>query len=446
MIIENSIEDRERNFNVRYDALSIASRAIEDNLPSNTIDEFIHLTDNDIILGNNKYPLEEINNLYVLGAGKGSQRLVEAVTQKIENFVDTSVVVEKEGQSTASKSLTVLEAGHPLPNANSLEAGKTVVELLDNTTSDDLIIFCITGGTSSQLIYPDEIGLDDIITTTKLLLESGAPVSDLNTVRKHLSKIKGGKLAERGFPAQMVSLIIVDEIGRKPWGPTVPDQTTFDDAISVIRQNDCWDSLPESVQSHLKSGQQGKVAETPSELIDVPIQNVPISTADDLCTAASRAASDLGYDSMILSTYIEGEASDIGLAHGGLVKEIKKYKRPIEPPCAIISGGETTVTVDNPSGLGGPNQEAAIGFASNIEGLNGAVGIFLDSDGTDGPTNVAGAIVDGETATKAAEKERNLYDCLNNNNSTELLTSINEHIRFSGPGVNLMDLRIILVI
>lgn len=427
---------------LRRVALDIVENAIADVHPRRLLDDrIVQSANGKLSVGKTEYDISDTDRIFVVGAGKGSQALVEAVVNLLqkEGEVAKALAVEKAGQSYENNRIQVIEAGHPLPTEASIEAANLVLEMVDEMTSNDFVFVCITGGASSLLAAPTDVSLLDLRTMTKELLRSGAPIEDINAVRKQLSRIKGGRLAERIAPAKGVCLIVVDEVGGDPWGPTVPDENDPNVAIDVLKHHDLWDSIPHAVQKSLLDADP-RILENPPT-----IDNIVLATADDICQAAAQRAQMLDFNSLILSTMIEGESRDIGLALAGISKEVSVYDRPAERPCVLVSGGETTVTVTEPVGEGGPNQEAALGFAQGICDRDGIVSAFVGTDGTDGPTEVAGGIVDGWTVDRATNQDYSVRDGLKTHNSTGVLESLGDAIYMDSTHTNLMDLRVILV-
>lgn len=437
------------NREARKELLAIADAAIEGVQPERLISTRLTRDGSRLCIGDIEYDLDDVEDVIVIGVGKGSAAVVAAVLGVLDGRVDDGLVVEKHGQGTPidGATLPVLEAGHPIPDTASRTAADRVGELADRAGPEDLVCWCITGGASALLAAPaGELTLAELATTTERLLDAGVPIQALNTVRKHLSTIKGGRLATRCAPATTVSLIVVDEVAGDPWGPTVPDETTYADALGVLKRYELTETVPTAVVEHLNDGRTGRYTETPddAEFGTLPARSVVLADGTTVCGAAQEAAEDHGYTAMVLSTTIEGEASTVGTVHGGIAREIATHSRPIEPPCVVISGGETTVTVDG-DGAGGPNQEFALGLARSIDGLESVTGLGIDTDGTDGPTPVAGGLVDGQTVERAADHGIDLLAALGENDAMGALAELGDAIRTVPTGTNLMDLRLVLV-
>ncbi|MEF8841465.1 MAG: glycerate kinase [Haloarculaceae archaeon] len=430
--------------------VDVVDGALEAVHPDRLVSERLTLRGDTLSVDDRVYDLDAVEDVFVVGAGKGSLALARAVSDALGERLSGGVVVEKrgEGHGTGLDSVEVLEAGHPIPDEASHRAARAVMGLAHDAGEDDLVVACITGGASALLALPvDGIGVEDLAETTRLLLEAGAPIEDVNAVRKHLSRIKGGRLAEAIHPARTLSPVIVDEVAGEPWGPTVPDPTTFDDALRALEKHGLDDRIPESVAAHLAESRDRPERETPTvEAFEaLRTQAVVLADAGDVCEAACERAEERGVGAMLLSTVLEGESREVGTCLAGVTKEVATSGRPAEPPCAIVSGGETTVTVVEEAGEGGPNQEFALGLALGITGHDAVAAIAVGTDGTDGPTDVAGGLVDGGTVERAERRGVDLHRALRNHDSTGALRELGDAV-YTGPtGTNLMDLRVILV-
>lgn len=279
------------------------------------------------------------------------------------------------------------------------------------------------------------------------LRDGGLPIDEINTVRKHFSDIKGGQLTECIHPATTITLVIVDEVAGEPWGPTVPDETTAADAMVVLKRRGLWTWAAESIRRQLEQTRGDATRETPTgkTFEAYETQTIALAEASDICKAAATRVRELGFNSMILSSCIEGESRTVGTVLAVIAKEVDRHDRPLRTQCIIVSGGETTVTVENTTGRGGSNQELAIQFAIDTDGLTDTALLALGADGTDGPTEVAGGLVDGRSAERARQQEGKLFDHLARHDSTSALKRLNEAI-YTGPtDTNVMDLRLLLV-
>jgi hydroxypyruvate reductase len=439
-------EERER----RADAVGIVDEALSAVAPDRLLEGVVDRSDGTVRIDDRAY--DPAGDVFVLGVGKGSGALASAAVRRLGGAAETLVVekdaatVDREALERFGGAVAVLEAGHPVPTRSSRRAAERVVELADSAGADDLVVCCITGGTSALLAAPDGIGLDSLAEVTDALLRAGAPIEELNAVRTHLSELKGGRLAERFAPATVASLIVVDEVAGEPWGPTAPDGTTYADALGVLDRYD-EASLPSAVRERLQRGAAGDAPETldRAAIDELPVENVVVADAEDVCLAAADAARDRGYEPFVLSTRLEGEASEVGRVHAGIAVDAVEAGRPVAPPMALVSGGETTVTVGDDAGSGGPNQETALGFADAIDGRSGVVGAFVGTDGTDGPTELAGGLATGRTRDRAKAAGVSVADALDRNDAAATLTELGDAIVTGPTATNLMDLRVVLV-
>jgi glycerate-2-kinase len=418
--------------------------------PDRLVPGRVTLRDGTLRVDGRSYDLDAVDEVLVVGAGKGSLALVRAVADALGDRISRGVVVEKYGQGgdPGIDGVEVHEAGHPVPDEAGHRAARRVMDLARGAGEDDLVLACITGGASALLALPVEgVTLDELAGTTRLLLEAGAPIEDVNAVRKHISRIKGGRLAEAVRPAKTVTLVIVDEVAGEPWGPTVPDPTTFDDALRALERHDLWERVPGSVRDHLGANRGRPEHETPTaEAFErLETRAVVLADAGDVCEAACAAVRARGVEPILLSTVLEGESREVGTCLAGVAKEVAARGRPVEPPCALVSGGETTVTVGEDAGEGGPNQEFALGLALGIGGVDGVAGVAVGTDGTDGPTDLAGGLVDAGTVERAEGLGVDLHRALRDHDSSTALRELGDAV-YTGPtGTNVMDLRVILV-
>ena len=433
--------------------IDIIEHALEVMDPRDSVKKIVKVDDRENLkVGDLEYPCARaraIGNIYVLGAGKGSLFIAEALEEILEDRIKDGIIVEKRGQGRKLERIKVLEAGHPIPDKEGYEAAQSIVKLAMEATNGDLVFFCVTGGASALLPLPAEgITLKDKIKINDMLLKCGAKIEEINAVRKHISSVKGGRLAKYIHPAEVINLIIVDEVAGLPWGPTVPDKTTFQDAIYALKKYGLYDKIPSSVRSHLERGLKDRSLETPkpSDFQGMKVHNFILGNAEKVCEAAHERARELGLNSMILSTVIEGESREVGTVLAGIAKEIAKNRRPIEPPCAMISGGEVTITITGETGEGGPNQEFVLSFSLMIDGNERIVAASVDTDGTDGPTDIAGGIVDVYTVERAEELGIDIPEHIMKHNTSYVLKRLKDAI-YTGPtGTNVMNLRVFVIL
>ena len=388
--------------------------------------------------------------LIAIGFGKAACSMAKAAEDELGDLIDAGIIITKYGHVGYQLSkIEIIEAGHPIPDENGLRGTEEIIKLLKPADENTLIVCLISGGGSALLVSPyNGITLNEKQKITELLLKAGADIYELNTVRKHISQVKGGRIAEIAYPSKIISLILSDVISDRldviASGPTSPDNSTFNHAIAVIEKYGLTDKCPAGIIDTLKKGTTGEISETPKEenKIFQNTENIIIGSNQKALKAAKAMAESLGLQVEITSSEQIGEARDIGKR---LAKKARKALSVMhnERIC-LISGGETTVTVKG-SGKGGRNMELALSFAIEIEGVEGITMLSAGTDGNDGPTDAAGAIVDGETVEKARAIGLDPLEYLANNDSYNFLKKI-DGLFITGPtGTNVMDLQIILV-
>ena len=400
------------------------------------------------------YRERNYGRLYLISFGKAAYPMTKAVSDFADDLLTKGIMVTKYGhvlEAGVSHKIDVFEAAHPVPDLQGVLATERVIGLLEKADSGTLVVCLISGGGSALLVAPHrDISLAEKQQITQLLLRAGANIQELNTVRKHLSRIKGGRLAEIAYPARVISLILSDVVGDPldviASGPTSPDQTTFQDALKVIKLHDLGDKIPEKARLILIRGAAGEIPETPKEgnPVFVRVQNIIVGSNKKAIETAKREAQSQGYKTTIISAELQGEARD---AATWLARKAIEVRRGLagrsQGKICLISGGETTVTVRG-SGMGGRNTELALAFAQEIKGMKGITLLSAGTDGTDGPTDAAGAIVDGGTIERAEAAGINPGDYLKNNDSYHFFKAAGG-LFITGPtGTNVMDLQIIL--
>lgn len=410
--------------------------------------KLVRLENNILKIGSLNYDLSKVKHIYVVGAGKNSTFIAAALEEILGNRIDEGVIIEKRGWGCKTEKILIVEGGHPLPDENGLKGTEEIIRIAEKTKKGDLVFVCVTGGcTALTLLPPRDLSLEDVKVVSDLLLKSGAPIEDINTVRKHLSMVGGGKLSILLHPAEIISLIVVDEVAGLPWGPTVPDTTTFSDAVKVLKKYDLWEKIPMSVKNYFEKADPNE--ETPNiddfKHIGVKVHNAVLANNEAICKAAERKARKLGINTAILSTTVEGEAKDAGIVLASIAKEIEKRNRPFKTPCILIAGGETTVTIQGEAGEGGRNQELVLAAAVKIASSKNIVMASIGTDGTDGPTNIAGAIIDGYTVDRAKNDGIDIFDHLRKHNSSYVFKQLGDAIYTNPTGTNLMDLIIIYI-
>lgn len=397
----------------------------------------------DLVLELNKF-----ERIFILGAGKASLGIAQALEEILGDDISDGLFVLRYGSKVNLNRTKVIYANHPYPDENSLHAGQLMMELAKTCTEKDLVFAGITGGSSALLSLPaDGIPIEDKATVNKLLLLSGADIVAINTIRKHLSKIKGGWLAAEILPATLVNLTVSDVVGDMLdyiTCPTVPDTSTFDDARRVMDIYDLWDKFPTSAREYISKGGPGQ--ETPKDFGDLPLHSFVVVPGDAACVGAYERARELGFNAMLLTSMLTGEAKDAGAMFASIGKEIVLYGRPMPSPCAVIAGGENVTTIGTESiGRGGPNQEFALSAGLEIGGFDRIVIASIDTDGIDGVTDAAGGLVDGSTWTTAKNKGMDPLMALRKHDTQKVLDQVGESILTGYTGTNVNDLKLLLV-
>lgn len=390
----------------------------------------------------------DIERLVVVGFGKAAVPMLRAVDTRFGERIAEGVVVTKyehAGDLGAIGNVPLLEAAHPVPDAASRRGAEEIARVLARCGSDTLIVCLVSGGGSALLCAPAEpLTLEDKQETTSLLLRAGATIDELNAVRKHLSAVKGGRLAELAFPARLVTLIVSDVIGDPlhviASGPTVPDPSTFTQALAVIESRELRHRVPSAVITRLEEGAAGRIPETPKESGHVfeRVENWIVSRNADAVDAAETAAKQEGFHVETVGSEIGGEAREVAL-------DLLKRARAVRGrPACLIAGGETTVTVRG-EGRGGRNTEMALAAAMAIEEGEAVTFLSGGTDGTDGPTDAAGAVADGDTRRQAVELGVSAEDALADNDSYTFFDRVGGLMRTGPTGTNVMDLQIVIV-
>ncbi len=437
---------------LRDSARTILQAALEAADPRAAVRRALVRDGNHLRVGPREYDLDRVSRIVVVGFGKASAAMAQAVEEILGDRIARGWVSVKYGHLAPLARIHLHEAGHPLPDANSVLGAEKIVALMDETTETDLVICLISGGGSAILDLPvDGVSLDDMRVTTEALLRSGATINELNALRKHLSQVKGGQLARRGR-APIISLILSDVIGSPvdtiASGPTAPDSTTFTDALDVIVRRGVRAQLPASVVRHVEQGAAHAIPDTPKR--DDPVwgrvQNVVIADNAIACDAALYTAQGLGFHSLLLSTFVQGEAREVAKLLAAVARETVASDRPVARPACVIAGGETTVTVRG-DGKGGRNQELVLAAAIEIAALPGAQIVVLSAgtDGTDGPTDAAGAIADAETVARAAGRGLDARAFLANNDAYHFFEPLGDLVMTGPTNTNVNDVTVVLV-
>ncbi len=389
----------------------------------------------------------------MIAAGKAAPEMASAMKTIVGARLSGGFVIAKRGHVAFQlPGLEVIEAGHPIPDRAGLDASRRVEHLLRDLNARDLVLLAISGGASSLLPAPAApVSLEAKQITTDLLLRAGANISELNAVRKHLSTLKGGQLAALAYPATVLALLLSDVIGDRldviGSGPAAPDSSTFHDALAVLGKFNLLDAVPLVVRQRLEQGAKGTIRETPKpgDPLFQHVHNVVIGSNRLALDAAAKKAKVLGFRPLMLSSTMQGETREIARAHAEILREVTSSGHPITPPACILSGGETTVTVRG-KGTGGRNQEFALAAALAIEGLENVLVLSAGTDGTDGPTDAAGALSTGATVSRATKLGFDPAAALRDNNSYPLFNALGDLIRTGPTGTNVMDVHLLLAV
>ncbi|ADQ67244.1 glycerate 2-kinase [Halogeometricum borinquense DSM 11551] len=436
--------DAETPTSAHQTALKCLSDGVNAVLPDRIVRDAVSLNDNTLSVAEATYDLSAFDRILVIGGGKAGDGVADALETVLGDRIDGGAVVTPE--PTSGDRIDRLPGAHPVPSETGVESAARIVDLLSETDDRTLVLAVVTGGASAVIPTPaDGISLADLQTTTDALLRSGAHIGELNAVRKHLSTLKGGGLARLAAPATVIGLVFSDVVGNDlsviASGPTAPDETTYDDALSVLDRYGL--DVPESVRSRLERGARGELSETP--MADDPVfdrvTNHVLADTHTALSAARETAREHGYDSIVLSARVRGEAREAAKTHVAVAEEVAATGDPLDPPAVILTGGECTVTVRG-DGDGGPNLEYCLSAARELD--TDAVVAAIDSDGEDGGTTVAGAIVDSRTVDDASD-ESEAAASLAENDSLSFLRDRKCLIRTGPTGTNVNDLRVAIV-
>ena len=403
-------------------------------------------------IGEVTFNLGEIDRICVLGAGKASAAMAQTLENILGERIDNGCVITKYGHSVGCRRIRIREAGHPLADVNGLAATSEILDLAGTLGESDLAIMLISGGGSALLEFlPESIPLDDARETIRLLMHAGADITALNTVRKHLSLVKGGQLARARVPCPSITLLISDVIGDPldliASGPTVADPSSFLDAWRIIERFDLNEQAPQSVVRHLQRGMSGDIPETPKpgDPIFSLAHHCIVANNQIALDAAHLKAESLGYHSSVESTVIQGEASEFGAALAETVRQLMAEPKPDQRPTCLLFGGETTVTVRG-TGTGGRCQETALAALAGLWNTGGDYVIAAcGTDGTDGPTEAAGGIASPEVVRRARELHLTPGDSLARSDSYSFLRRADGLIITGPTGTNVMDIYLALI-
>jgi glycerate 2-kinase len=437
-------------FALRQDAREIFNAALTAADAAKAVSRHLRVESEAIDVDGRLYALRSYRKIFVVGAGKGSAQMCRALAELMGDWLYGGIIIAKYGYAVPLKKIAIVEAGHPIPDENGLRATEQIVDLLRQTTNEDLVINLISGGGSALLCSPaDGVSFREKQEMTRLLLRCGAPIGEINAIRKHISKVKGGRLARLAYPSTLISLILSDVVGDSisaiASGPTAPDPSTFSECKAILDRYKLREKESRSIARLIDKGSAGEIEETPKpgDPIFNNVLNVVIGSNRIAVIAAKEMAESLGYSVKLIDDLAEGEATELAVAHAAIAKEIY-HAGTFRRPACLISGGEATVTLGG-DGLGGRNQEFALATALEIAGLDGIVALIGGTDGTDGPTKAAGGIVDGGTVRRGKTQGLDVREYLSRNDSYHFLRATDDLLVTGPTFTNVMDLRVFII-
>ena len=436
-------------YKLRRDAKAILMAALAAADPTAAVDKVLRGRDD----------LDRYKRIFVVGAGKAGGTMARAAEHFFASRgsrISAGCVNVKDGDTAKTQLIELRHCGHPVPDERGLSGAKRIEAICSEAGKNDLVICLLSGGASALSPYPaPPITLAEKQETTRLLLACGATIHEINAVRKHMSAIKGGQLARIAAPARVLSLILSDVVGDDldviGSGPTAPDASTFEGAYAVLEKYELRERVPARIRERLRNG----ATETPkaADPLFERVENIIVGSNQQSLEAAARQAKEMGYRTLILSSTIQGETQDVARMHAAIARQIRVQGQPVRPPACVISGGETTVTLsngsmsngaisDNTSGKGGRNQEFALAAALDIAGLEDTLILSAGTDGTDGPTDAAGAMADGATIARA---HLSAAEALSGHDAYPFFADTGDLVITGATGTNVMDLHLILV-
>jgi len=435
--------------------LEAALRAVD---PSEALRRSMRCQGDELVANDTPYSLDRFKRVFVIGFGKAAAPMGQAAAEILGDHLTAGVLVTKIGhgrtRTDLPQALTLLEAAHPLPDAAGVAAAQRIADLARQATADDLVLCLISGGGSALLPLPAEgLTLADLQATTAALLRCGATIDEINTLRKHLSQVAGGQLARLAAPATVLSLVLSDVVGSPldiiASGPTVPDHSSWADAWAVVERHGLQAALPDRVVERLRAGLAGQFADTPKsgDPAFASTQTLVIGDNAIAAQAAQQRAAELGFNATVLTTFLEGEAREVARVAVALGREIVAHGPPVAAPTCLILGGETTVTLRG-QGTGGRNQELALAAALLLDRLpekQRIAVVSLATDGTDGPTNSAGGLVDGTSVDRGQAIGLDAASHLADNNSTPYLEAVGDMLVTGPTQTNVNDLVFVFV-
>ena len=445
----------DRNKRLGSDACEILAHAVQAVDPYACIFKTIQLNDETLIIGKKLIPLDHINRIYLIGFGKASVPMARALLDKLgEKILKAAVITKDERfhvEQDGCERLVVYLGGHPVPTKESINATRLVLSGLPELTENDLVLVVISGGGSALFTDPvDDVSLDDMQKLTQVLLNCGADIVEINTLRKHLDLVKGGRLAARLMPASVESLILSDVIGDRldmiASGPTVEDPTTYHDALKILAKYDLIKKIPGCILTSLEKGRDGQIPETlkPGQLPPGRLDHHLVGTNFIAAEAARRHAHALGYHTVIISTHLSGRTNQLAGFLSGVLQTQWLYDHPVDKPACLIFGGEPTVNVIG-DGLGGRNMDLTLRMVKELDGKQGVLFISFATDGDDGPTDAAGAVTDGLVLRDGTQRfGLEIDQFIAHNDSYHYFDKVGGLIKTGATGTNVNDLILML--
>lgn len=431
---------------MRDAARRVFAAAVASASPRDAVLRHLRLNGETLIAGKRRYPLRGVKRIWVVGAGKASAAMAQGVEAVLGKRIAGGAITVKYGHGAKLRYVAITEAGHPVPDEQGIAGARRIADIADGAGSGDLVVAVVSGGASALLVQPaDGIHLAEKQETTRLLLASGASIHEINAVRKHLSALKGGQLARRSAPARVLALLLSDVIGDDldviGSGPAAPDGSTFGDALGVLDRYRLRSRVPAAVLDRLERGMRGDIAETPKpgDPLFKHVQNLVVGSNALAVREAARMARSLGYRPLVLTTSLDGEAREQARMLVAIARESQLTGRPAKPPLCLLAGGETVVTLRG-GGKGGRNQEFALAAALAARGMEGICLLAGGTDGNDGPTDAAGAIVTGNSVARGEALGHSAEHFLANNDSYSYFTQTGELLNTGPTGTNVMDL------
>lgn len=436
--------------NSRLIAEEIFKAGVESVIPSRLIPDVLHVEENILHIKHLQYKLKDLDNIYVIGAGKACAAMAFEVERVLGSLITEGHIIVKYGHSCKLKRIKVTEAAHPVPDSNGFKATEGILKISGKAGANDLVLCLLSGGGSALLAdFPPGSSLDEISKVNNLLVNSGACIQEINAVRKHLSLVKGGQLARTVYPANLVSLILSDVAGDPldviSSGPTAPDPTTFMHALEVLGKFNLVNEVPSGIFKYLKEGEEGLRPETPkhNDPVFAKTENLLIGTNRLALEAAKMKAIEYNINALIIDDQLQGDTSSVAEY---LVETSLKFKEDADEvkPVCLLFGGETTVKMTG-KGKGGRNQHLALQAAVLLKNLSGITILSAGTDGNDGPTGAAGAVVDSETCLKALSKDIDPGKFLLDFDSYTFFKKAGGHILTGPTMTNVMDIIVVIV-